>query len=143
MITDYFSRERVGYQTHVSRTGSDRKPGNVSYPHLLRPGDDDLLRAGFQQIRVSVKTMMTVRCFMISPGRTHQQTGLPEDGKQAVTSDMQRGVGPPVEDVVQLARAQPRLLHPEGLHLLSNAAGLLCLTLLPLTPLIPGLTAYL
>ena len=90
-----------------------------------------------------IKTVMAVGFFMISPDRTHQQAGLPQDGKQAVTPDMQRRVVPTVEDVVQLAGAQARLLHPEAFYLLSNAAGLLCLTLLTLASLIPGLTAYL
>lgn len=79
---------------------------------------------------------------MISPCRTYQQAGLPQDGKQAVPPDMQCRVIPTVEDMVQLTRAQTRLLHPEVFHLLSNAAGLLCLTLPALTSLIPRLTAY-
>lgn len=72
-----------------------------------------------------IKTVMGVGCFMISPGRTSQQPGLPEDGKQAVPPDMQHRAITTVKDVVQLAYAQGWLLHPEVFHFLSNAAGLL------------------
>ncbi len=82
-----------------------------------------------------IKPVMAVGCFMVSPGWPDQQAALTQDGKQAVPPDMQRHVGLRVEDVVQLTGAQAGLLHPQGLYRLSDAAGLLRLTLFALTSL--------
>ena len=141
MVTHDFSGAGIGDQTQISRAAAQRKVSYISDPDLLWLKGGNLLRAGFQQIRMPVKAMMAVSGFVICPFHWHQEPVFIQQVKQTVSSDIQHFIGLSVQQIVQFTRTDSRLTTPDSGNKLKNLSMMFLSFYASCVVLIPRLSA--
>ena len=88
------------------------------------------------------EAVMAVRGLVVRPPRRYQQVSLAQAVKQRISPEFDaRSLPGWIQQMVQLARPQPRLAQPLGMHQIDHLAGLLPADLLALYPLVMRLPA--
>lgn len=141
MITHDFSGEGIRDQTQVGRTAKQRKISDISNPDLLRLKGDNLFGTGLQQIRMPVKTMMTVGRFVVRPFYRHQESVFIQQAKQAVPPDIQRALGLSIQQIMQFTCADSWLTASDVDNKINDMSILLMSFIAPCIGLIPRLPA--
>lgn len=141
MVTHDFSGARIRHQAQIGRTAAQWKISNISNPDLLRLKGANLSGPWLQQIRVPIKTMMTVGGFVVCPLHGYQEPMFIQQGKQAVSPDIQCAIGPRVQQIMQFTGADSWLTAPDADNKINNMSILLLSFIAPCIVLIPGLSA--
>lgn len=141
MVTHDFSGAGISDQTQISRAAAQRKISYISDSDLLWLKGGNLIRAGFQRIRMPVKAMMAVGGFVICPFHWHQKLVFIQQVKQTVPSDIQRVIGLNVQQIVQFTRTDSRLTTPDAGNKIKNLSMMFLAFSAPCVVLIPCLSA--
>ena len=113
VMADDLSRPCSHYQAEVDETPVGRQVRDTGHPDLLAPAGAHLPGASLQQVRMSAKPVVAVGGLVTGPPGRYQQAGLTQNVKQCILPEpglrlLQRVPA----QVVQLARADPRLTQP-------------------------------
>lgn len=148
MVTHDFSGAGIRDQTQISRAAAQRKISYISDPDLLWLKGGNLFRAGFQQVRMPVKAMMAVGCFVICPFHGYQESVFTQQAKQTITPYSQCFTDLSVQQIVQLTRTDSRLTTPDSGNKIKNLSMVFlpfsapCVVLIPCLPAVPQELAY-
>ena len=143
MVTHDFSGAGISDQTQISRAAAQRKVSYISDPDLLRLKGGNLFRAGFQQIRMPVKSMMAVGGFVICPFHWHQEPVFAQQSKQTVPSDIQPFADLSVQQIVQFTCTDSWLTTPDPGNKIKDMSMLFlsfcasCIVLIPRLSAVP------
>ena len=139
MMADYFARKCISDQTYVSDALLGRQVGYICNPDLFRPRGSDLIRAGFEPVRMSTEAMMTVGSLVISTFAWDQLSMVSQNIEQPIAAYRLRQLRFGLHKAVQLAGTQPghfkaclqhKSQHPlrmAGLRVVSSIALVVCL----------------
>ena len=141
MVTHDFSGAGISDQTQISRAAAQRKVSYISDPDLFWFKGGSLFRAGFQQIRMPVKSMMAVGGFVICPFHWHQEPVFAQQSKQTVPSDIQPFADLSVQQIVQLTRTDSGLTTSDTGNKIKNLSMMFLPFSAPCVVLIPCLSA--
>lgn len=107
MMADYFARERISDQTYISDALLSRQVGYIRHPDLFRARGSDLVRAGFEPVRMSTEAMMTVSSLVISTFAWNQLSMVSQNIEQPISAYRLRQFRFGLHKTMQLAGAQP------------------------------------
>lgn len=113
MVTDDLARERIGNQAQVHERASRGQIRDVSHPHLFRPGRHDLIRPGFEQIRMTPEAMMALRRLVVRPVWHDQQARGAQHIEQSISPELDAVLAQDgLEQMVQFSCPESRLAYP-------------------------------
>lgn len=134
MVAHDFVGPGIGDQAQVRTLAARGQVRNVSHPDLLGPGGLHLVGSFFEQIGMTPETMMTLCGLVVGPLGWHKQMCRTQNRKQAIPCYGVSKAG--TKYMMQLARAQARLMQPDRLHQLNHLLGLARSGPLSLAPLV-------
>ena len=107
MMANYFARERISNQAYVGDALLGRKIGYIRHPDLFRARGCDLVRAGFEPVRMSTEAMMTVSSLVISAFTWNQLSMVSQNVEQSIPAHRLCQFRFGLHKTMQLASAQP------------------------------------
>jgi hypothetical protein len=114
VMADDLARERIGNQAQIYERASSRQVRDVGNPHLLRPGRHDLIRSGFQQIRMTPEAMVALSRLVVCPVRHDQQACGAQHIEQPVSPQLDASPGQfRAEQMMQFSCPEPGLAKPD------------------------------
>lgn len=104
---------RIGDQAEVDHLVGRGQVRDVGHPQLLAARDANLRRPRFDQVGVTAKAMMAVRCLVVRPAIRHKQARVAQHVEHRITPQLDAlALQRLAQQVVQFARAQSGLAHP-------------------------------
>lgn len=142
VMADDLARERIGDQAQIYKRARSRQVRDVGNPHLFRPGRHDLIRSGFQQIRMTPEAMVALSRLVVRPVRHHQQACGAQHIEQSVSPQLDTSSGEfGAEQMMQFSCPKPRLAKPDVPHEGGHACRFRIATLLEPATLVIRLPA--
>lgn len=139
VVAHDLARVRIRDQADVAEPGPHRQIGDVRHPDLLGRRRHHLLGPRLEQVGVAPEAVMAVRGLVIGARRRHQQPVCPQQVEQPVPAHAQRRQL--LQQMLQLARADPGLTPSHLDHLGQHGLCLRGLGPLALLRLVPRLAA--
>lgn len=142
VMADDLARERIRDEAQIHKRAGRRQVCDVGHPYLFGAGRHDLIRPGFQQIRMTPEAMMALSRLVVRPVRHDQQARGAQHVEQSIPSQLDaalRQCRP--EQMMQLSCSEPRLAKPDVPHQRRHGLSLRATALLAATSLVIRLAA--
>jgi hypothetical protein len=114
VMADDSVRERIGDQAQIDKWASSGQVRDIGNPNLFGSARYDLIRSGFQQIRMTPEAMVALSRFVVRPVRHDQQACGAQHIEQPVSSQLDALPGEfGAKQIMQFACPKPRLAKPD------------------------------